>query len=111
MVFTIPDTPNLVTYQNQRTKYNLMFKVVAETLTELASDKKYLGARIGFSSVLHTWGQALMHHPHIHCIVPGGGLSSIGKWVDSRKNFFIPVKFYPDCSEANFYITLNSYMA
>ncbi len=69
-----------------------MFKSVAETLTDLASDKKYLGAKIGFSSVLHTWGQNLMHHPHIHCIVPGGGLSSIGKWVNSRKKFFIPVK-------------------
>ena len=73
VVFTIPDTLNSITYQNQKTIYNLLFKVVAETLNELASDKKYLGAKIGFSSVLHTWGQALMHHPHIHCIVPGGG--------------------------------------
>ena len=92
VVFTIPDTLNSVTYQNQRTIYNLMFKVVAETLNELASDKKYLGAKIGFTSVMHTWGQALMHHPHMHCVVPGGGLSSIGKWVNSRKKFFIPVK-------------------
>ena len=79
-------------YQNQKALYTLLFKAVAETLTELASDKKYLGAKIGFTSVLHTWGQNLMHHPHIHCIVPGGGLSSIGKWVNSRKKFFIPVK-------------------
>ncbi len=69
-----------------------MFKAVAETLTELAADKKYLGVKIGFSAVLHTWGQNLMHHPHIHYIVPGGGLSFIGKWVNSRKKFFIPVK-------------------
>ena len=92
VVFTIPDNLNLMVYQNQKAVYNLMFKTVAETLTDLASDKKYLGAKIGFTSVLHTWGQNLMHHPHIHCIVPGGGLSSIGKWVNSRKKFFIPVK-------------------
>ncbi len=92
VVFTIPDTLNLIAYQNQKTIYTLLFKSVAETLTELASDKKYLGAKIGFTSVLHTWGQNLMHHPHVHCIVPGGGLSSLGKWVNSRKKFFIPVK-------------------
>jgi len=92
VVFTIPDTLNSVAYQNQKVVYALFFKAVAETLTELASDKKFLGAKIGFSSVLHTWGQNLMHHPHIHCIVPGGGLSSSGKWVNSRKKFFIPVK-------------------
>jgi hypothetical protein len=79
-------------YQNQETVYTLLFKTVAETLTELAHDKKYLGAKIGFTSVLHTWGQNLMHHPHIHCIVPGGGLTALGKWVNSRKKFFIPVK-------------------
>ncbi len=92
MVFTIPDTLNLIAYQNQSAFYTLMFKVVAETLAQLASDKKYLGVKIGFTSVLHTWGQNLSHHPHIHCIVPGGGLSSIGRWVNSRKKFFIPVK-------------------
>lgn len=92
VVFTIPDTLNLMAYQNQKAVYTLLFKTVAETLAELASYKKYLGAKIGFTSVLHTWGQNLMHHPHIHCIVPGGGLSSIGKWVNSRKKFFIPVK-------------------
>lgn len=92
VVFSIPDTLNLMAYQNQKSIYTLLFKAVAETLAELASDKKYLGAKIGFTSVLHTWGQNLMHHPHIHCIVPGGGLSSIGKWVNSRKKFFIPVK-------------------
>jgi len=78
-----------MTYQNQKAIYTLLFKTVAETLTELASDKKYLGAKIGFTSVLHTWGQNLIHHPHVHCIVPGGGLSSIGKWVNSRKKFLI----------------------
>lgn len=92
VVFTIPNTLNMIAYQNQKKLYTLLFKTVAETLNELASDKKYLGAKLGFTSVLHTWGQNLMHHPHIHCIVPGGGLSSVGKWINSRKKFFIPVK-------------------
>lgn len=92
VVFTIPDILNLMVYQNQRQLYTLLFKAVAETLSELSSDRKYLGAELGFTSVLHTWGQNLMHHPHIHCIVPGGGLSSLGKWVSSKKKFFIPVK-------------------
>ena len=92
VVFTIPDTLNTIAYQNQRAVYNILFKSVAETLTELAADKKHLGADIGFTSILHTWGQNLMHHPHIHCIVPGGGLNSLGKWVYSGKKFFIPVK-------------------
>jgi hypothetical protein len=92
VVFTIPDLINSVAYQNQRIVYDILFKSAAETLSELAADKKYLGAQIGFTAILHTWGQNLMHHPHLHCVVPGGGLSSFGKWVDSRKKFFIPVK-------------------
>lgn len=92
VVFTIPDTLNSMVYQNQRQLYTLLFKATSETLSELSSDKKYLGAKLGFTSILHTWGQNLMHHPHIHCIVPGGGLSSTGKWINSRKKFFIPVK-------------------
>jgi hypothetical protein len=92
VVFTIPDTLNSMVFQNQRELYNLLFKASSETMAELADDKKYLGAKIGHTSVLHTWGQNLMHHPHVHCIVPGGGLNSLGKWVNSRKKFFIPVK-------------------
>ncbi|MCB2298160.1 IS91 family transposase [Clostridium tagluense] len=92
VVFTIPDTINLMAYQNQKEIYTLLFKTVAKTLSELASDKKYLGATLGFTSVLHTWSQNLMHHPHIHCIVPGGGLSSTVKWINSKNKFFIPVK-------------------
>jgi hypothetical protein len=92
VVFTIPDILNSIVFQNQRELYNLLFQASAETLAELAGDKKHLGAKIGHTSVLHTWGQNLMHHPHVHCIVPGGGLSSLGKWVNSRKKFFIPVK-------------------
>jgi hypothetical protein len=92
VVFTIPDTLNTIAYQNQRIVYDILFKSAAETLTELAADKKHLGADIGFTSILHTWGQNLLHHPHIHCIVPGGGLNSVGKWIYSGKKFFIPVK-------------------
>jgi len=92
VVFSIPDTLNSIVFQNQRVLYQLLFRAVSETLSELAYDKKYLGATIGFTTVLHTWGQNLMHHPHIHCIVPGGGLNTIGKWVNSRKKFFIPIK-------------------
>jgi len=91
-VFTIPDTLNTITFQNQKIVYNILFKSVAETLFELSADKKYLGAKLGFTSILHTWGQNLMHHPHIHCIIPGGGLTPTEKWIDSRKKFFIPVK-------------------
>jgi hypothetical protein len=91
-VFTIPDTLNTIVYQIQKMVYSILFRSVAETLSELALDKKYLGAKIGFTSVLHTWGQNLMHHPHIHCIIPGGGLNSLGQWVNSSKKFFLPVK-------------------
>lgn len=92
VVLTIPSELNSIVFQNEKVMYNILFKSVSETLTELAFDKKYLGAKIGFTSILHTWGQNLMHHPHIHCIVPGGGLNSIGKWINSRKKFFLPVK-------------------
>jgi hypothetical protein len=92
VVFTLPDLLNSVAYQNPETIYGLLLRAAAETLSELAADPKYLGAQIGFTGVLHTWGQNLMHHPHLHCIVPGGGLASNGKWVNSRKKFFIPVK-------------------
>jgi len=92
VVFTLPDSLNPVAYQNPEVVYSLLFKAAAETLSELAADPAYLGAQIGFTSVLHTWGQNLMHHPHLHCIVPGGGLTSGGQWVHSRKKFFLPVK-------------------
>ena len=92
VVFTLPDILNPVVYQNQRTVYNLMFKTVWETLHELSSDKKYLGAEIGVTAVLHTWGQQLAYHPHIHCIVSGGGITKDGKWIHSRKKFFLPMR-------------------
>jgi predicted Zn-ribbon and HTH transcriptional regulator len=92
VVFTIPEILNPIVFQNQKVVYTILFRAASETLSELAQDKKYLGAQLGFISILHTWGQNLMHHPHIHCIVPGGGLSACNKWVDSKKKFFLPVK-------------------
>ncbi len=93
IVFTIPDELNPLALRNQRLLYNILFRSVSETLIELAKDPKHLGAKIGFVSILHTWGQNLMDHPHIHCIVTGGGLSFNGKrWISCRKGFFLPVR-------------------
>ena len=92
VVMTIPSELYMIAYQNQRKVYNIMFRAVSETLEELSRDKKYLGAQIGFIEVLHTWGQTLVYHPHIHCIVPAGGIDKLGKWKNSKKKFFIPVK-------------------
>lgn len=92
VVFTLPSELNQITLQNQSVVYTLLFKAVSETLKELASDEKYLGAKLGLTTVLHTWGQNLSYHPHIHCIIPGGGLTSDGKWKNSREKFFLPVK-------------------
>ena len=92
VVFTIPSEINTIVFQNQRELYSLLFRAASETLQELATNRKYLGARIGFAAILHTWGQNLIHHPHIHCVVPGGGLNEAGSWIKSRKKFFIPVK-------------------
>ncbi len=93
VVFTIPDLLNPLVLRNQEVFYALLFKSVSETLTELAANPKHLGAAIGFISILHTWGQNLMEHPHIHCIVTGGGLSRDGrKWKSCKNDFFLPVK-------------------
>lgn len=92
VVFTVPQELNPLIYHNQKECYNLLFRCAAETLQELARDKKYLGASIGHTAVLHTWGQNLCFHPHIHSIVPSGGLTPLGKWRSSRKKFFLPVR-------------------
>ena len=92
VVFTIPSEMYLLTLQNQEKMYKLLFKATAETLKELAKDETYLGGEKGFFSILHTWGQNLMYHPHIHLVVTGGGLSETEKWVEKEENFFIPVK-------------------
>src|SRR5690606_39080499 len=75
VVFTMPEQLHTLIYQNQKLLYNLMYQAVSETLVDLSKDKKYLGAQIGFFSVLHTWGQDLHYHPHIHSVVLAGGLS------------------------------------
>jgi hypothetical protein len=93
VVFTLPAQLNRIAYQNKSVFYTLLFKIVAETLLTIAADPKHLGARIGIIMVLHTWGSALMHHPHIHCIVPGGGFSADGqRWIACRPGFFLPVR-------------------
>jgi len=93
VVFTLPDKLGPITLQNKRLVYGLLFRAVSETLLEIARDPKHLGAEIGFLAVLHSWGQKLDLHPHVHCVVPGGGISPDGtKWISSRKNFFVHVK-------------------
>ena len=93
LVFTLPGAIADIAYQNKRVIYGLLFKASAEATLTIAADPKHLGARIAITSVLHTWGSAMSHHPHIHMIVPGGGISPDGKiWVPSRSNFFLPVR-------------------
>ena len=92
VVFTVPEELKMLIFQNQALLYALLFKSVSETLSELAISEKYLAAQIGFMSVLHTWGQDLIFHPHIHTIVMAGGLTQKGKWKSSSKKFFILVK-------------------
>jgi hypothetical protein len=93
VVFTIPEGLRPIALRNQEVVYNLLFLAGSETMKELAGDPKHLGAEIGFIALLHTWTQTLLDHPHIHCIVPGGGLSLDGRrWVSTKEDFFIPVK-------------------
>ena len=93
VVFTLPAQISDIAYQNKAIIYDILFKASAETLITIAADPKHLGARIGITAVLHTWGSALTHHPHVHMIVPGGGISLDGKrWVSCRPGFFLPVR-------------------
>ena len=100
VVFTLPAPIADIAYQNKAAIYTILFKAAAETLITIASDPKHLGARIGLTAVLHTWGSALTHHPHVHCIVPGGGLSPLcpgqrsggERWISCRPGFFLPVR-------------------
>ena len=91
IVFTLPGRIAAIAYQNKAVIYDLLFKASAETMLTIAADPKHLGARIGFTSVLHTWGSAMTHHPHVHMIVPGGGLSMDGSlWITAKPRFFLP---------------------
>ena len=92
VVFTLPRHLSPLALQNKREIYALLFRASAETLLEIARDPKHLGAEIGFFSVLHTWNQKLQHHPHVHCVVPAGGLApDHSRWIDSQRKFFLPV--------------------
>jgi hypothetical protein len=93
VVFTLPAAIAAIAFQNKAAIYDLLFKAAAETLTTIAADPKHLGARIGLTAVLHTWGSALTHHPHVHIIVPGGGLSPDGsRWIACKPGFFLSVR-------------------
>jgi hypothetical protein len=93
VVFTLPHELNAVMQCNEALGYHLLFQAAQETVKELAEDKKYLGATPGMMAILHTWGQNLMYHPHLHCIIPAGGLCKDGsRWKTSREDFFLPVK-------------------
>ena len=97
IVFTLPSRIAAIAYQNKAVIYDLLFKASAETMLTIAADPKHLGARIGFTSVLHTWGSAMTHHPHVHMIVPGGGLSSNGsRWIAAKPRFFLPGRVLSD---------------
>src|SRR5450631_3721353 len=93
VVFTVPAEVANIAFHNKGVVYDLMFRAAAETMLTIAADPKHLGARIGVTAVLHTWGSAMTHHPHIHMIVPGGGISLDGeRWVSSRPAFLLPVR-------------------
>lgn len=93
VVFTVPEEIAAIALQNKKMVYDILFRVMAQTLTIIAADPKHLGAQIGFFAVLHSWGQNLMFHPHLHCVVPGGGPSLDGdRWVSCRPHFFLPVR-------------------
>ena len=93
VVFTIPEEIAAIAYQNRRVVYGILFRATAETLITIGADPKHLGARLGFFAVLHSWGQNLQFHPHLHCVVPGGGPSLDGeRWISCRPGFFLPVR-------------------
>jgi Putative transposase/Transposase zinc-binding domain len=93
VVFTLPAPVSEIAFQNKAAVYAMLFQAAAQTLSTIAADPRHLGAEIGFVAVLHTWGQNLHHHPHVHCLVPGGGLALDGtRWVSCRPGFFLPVR-------------------
>jgi Transposase zinc-binding domain/Putative transposase len=93
VVFTLPSAIGDIAYQNKAVIYDLLFKASSETMLTIAADPKHLGARIGITSVLHSWGSTMTHHPHVHMIVPGGGLSMDGgRWISCKPNFLLPVR-------------------
>ncbi len=109
LVFTIPEQLRMLVYNNQYLLYSLMYKATKETLSGLAWDKKYLGAQIGFTSVLHTWANDLRYHPHLHVVVLAGGLTEHKQWRCAPKKFFIPVKVLAKVFRGKFLFYLKKY--
>jgi hypothetical protein len=103
VVFTLPQSLAPLALQNQRVFYRILFRAASETLLQIGADPKHLGARIGFVAVLHTWGQNLHHHPHLHCVIPGGGISADdSRWISCRRQFLFPVKVLSRLFRAKF---------
>ncbi len=92
LVFTMPGPLAAIALQNKAVVYDILFKAAADTIRRIAADPQHLGAETAMIAILHTWGQTLTHHPHIHCLVPGGGLASDGRWIGCRPGFFLPVR-------------------
>lgn len=111
VVFTLPHELNVVMQCNETLGYHLLFKSAAQSVKELCEDEKYLGATTGMMAILHTWGQNLMYHPHIHCIIPAGGLSKEGDWKQSKNDFFLPVKVVSRLFRGKFLSLLTHYHA
>jgi hypothetical protein len=102
-VFTLPQSLAPLALQNQQVLYRILFRAASETLLQIGADPKHLGARIGFLAVLHTWGQNLHHHPHLHCVIPGGGISADdSRWISCRRQFLFPVKVLSRLFRAKF---------
>jgi len=109
VVFTMPEELAAVALQNKKEVYEILFRAASETLLEIAKDPKHLGAKVGFLAVLHTWTQELRHHPHVHCVVPGGGLSPEGdRWIACRPGFFLPVRVLSAMFRGKFLALLDS---
>lgn len=109
VVFTVPQEVAHIALGNPKIVYGILFRCVSETLLKIAADPKRLGGKIGFLAILHTWGQNLDYHPHIHCVVPGGALSKDGgRWIESRKKFFLPVAVLSRMFRGKFLSALNS---
>lgn len=109
VVFTVPEPIAALALGNKKAVYNILFRAASQTLLELAANPKHLGADIGFLAILHTWTQTMQHHPHIHCVVPGGGISPDGqRWVGCRDTFFLPVKVLSRLFRGKFLALLNA---
>jgi len=112
VVFTVPEQIARIAFYNQEVVYGILFRAAAETLLTIARDPNHLGAEIGFFAILHTWGQNLLHHPHVHCVVPGGGLSpGYERWIGCRPGFFLPVRVLSSLFRRLFLEALNTAFA